>query len=224
VLSRRNLAVPSRRSSPNSCLINHLEPLCFLFPTPVLCFQQLAASFPKIPGVGYPERNCGTPGVGVITQWPLCSDLSDLCVALFPAFQRATPLLPITSLQPPHFHAITHSFPQRRAAIRLVIRKFRTLSIATGVCPLLSNTDLSSLAKNGKDTEITTLTTFRMNTCKSVSKKSTLTTFRMNTYAKRGEGGTAIPRPDPTHRSLPTTHFLSSLSFHIGALPQVRGT
>ena len=30
------------------------------------------------------------------------------------------------------------------------------------------------------------LSTFRMNTCKSVSKQSTLTTFRMNTYAKTG--------------------------------------
>jgi hypothetical protein len=33
------------------------------------------------------------------------------------------------------------------------------------------------------------LTTFGMNTCKSVSKQSTLTTFRMNTYEKRGGGG-----------------------------------
>jgi hypothetical protein len=33
------------------------------------------------------------------------------------------------------------------------------------------------------------LTTFRMNTCKSVSKQRTLIIFRMNTYAKRGEGG-----------------------------------
>src|SRR5579859_7128418 len=32
------------------------------------------------------------------------------------------------------------------------------------------------------------LTTFRINTCKSVSKQSTLTPFRMNTYEKRGEG------------------------------------
>jgi hypothetical protein len=31
--------------------------------------------------------------------------------------------------------------------------------------------------------------TFRMNTCKSVSKQSTLTTFRINTYEKQGEGG-----------------------------------
>jgi hypothetical protein len=52
VLSRRNLSCPSRHSTPNSSLINRLEPLCFLFPTPVLCFQQLAASFPKTPGVG----------------------------------------------------------------------------------------------------------------------------------------------------------------------------
>jgi len=33
------------------------------------------------------------------------------------------------------------------------------------------------------------LTTFRINTCKSVSKQTTLTIFRINTYAKPGEGG-----------------------------------
>src|ERR1700731_5495880 len=33
------------------------------------------------------------------------------------------------------------------------------------------------------------LTTFRINTCKSVSKQTTLTPFRMNTYAKPGGGG-----------------------------------
>ena len=30
---------------------------------------------------------------------------------------------------------------------------------------------------------------FRINTCKTVSKQRTLTTFRMNTYEKQGEGG-----------------------------------
>ena len=35
-------------------------------------------------------------------------------------------------------------------------------------------------------------TTFRINTCKSVSKQTTLTPFRMNTYEKRGEGGAVI--------------------------------
>jgi hypothetical protein len=33
------------------------------------------------------------------------------------------------------------------------------------------------------------LTTFRINTRKSVSKQGTLTHFRINTYAKPGEGG-----------------------------------
>src|SRR5882762_5332819 len=33
------------------------------------------------------------------------------------------------------------------------------------------------------------LTTFKMNTCKSVSKQRTLSTCRMNTYAKTGGGG-----------------------------------
>src|SRR6266852_8767033 len=33
------------------------------------------------------------------------------------------------------------------------------------------------------------LTTFRINTCKSVSKQRTLTPFRMNTCEKGGEGG-----------------------------------
>jgi hypothetical protein len=106
VLSRRNLSHLSRRCSPNSCLISRLEPLYLLFPTPVLCFQQLAASFPKSPGWG---------------------------VLRFP-------FRPPTVHDPP---LTTHS----------------------------------------------PLTTFRMNTCKSVSKQSTLTTFRMNTYVKQGEGG-----------------------------------
>jgi hypothetical protein len=55
--------------------------------------------------------------------------------SLFPVFERSTPLLPITSLQPRQFHAITHSFAQRRAAIPPIFNGFRTLSIATGVYP-----------------------------------------------------------------------------------------
>ena len=47
----------------------------------------------------------------------------------------ATPLLPITSLQPSQFHAVTHSFAQRRTAISPILNSFHTLSIATGVYP-----------------------------------------------------------------------------------------
>src|SRR5216684_6007599 len=49
-------------------------------------------------------------------------------------------------------------------------------------------------AKGCKSAETATLTTFRINTCKSVSKQSPLTTFRMNTYEKQGEGGTPADR------------------------------
>src|SRR5260370_40159457 len=38
------------------------------------------------------------------------------------------------------------------------------------------------------------VTTFRINTCESVSKQRTLTIFRMNTYAKQGEGGLSLTR------------------------------
>jgi len=47
-----------------------------------------------------------------------------------------TPLPLITSIQPQYFHAITHSFAQRRAAIPPNINSFRTLPVATEVYPL----------------------------------------------------------------------------------------
>ncbi len=56
MLSRRNLSYPFRRSSLNSRSVNLLQPLCSSSVAPVLCFQQLAASFPKTPGVGVPLR------------------------------------------------------------------------------------------------------------------------------------------------------------------------
>jgi len=51
VLSRKNLSYPSRHSTANSRPFNRLQPLCSPFSAPVLCFQSLAASFPKTPGV-----------------------------------------------------------------------------------------------------------------------------------------------------------------------------
>src|ERR1700726_1256527 len=45
---------------------------------------------------------------------------------------RATPFLPITSLQPQQFHAITHSFAQRESAIPSISNSFRTLLMLTG--------------------------------------------------------------------------------------------
>jgi len=47
------------------------------------------------------------------------------------------------------------------------------------------------------------LSTFRMNTCESVSKQRTLTTFRMNTYVKRGEG---VPCKTMFSATVPDAH------------------
>src|SRR6266478_5592751 len=44
-------------------------------------------------------------------------------------------------------------------------------------------------SKNSARAPASPLSTFRMNTCKSVSKQRTLSTSRMNTYAKTGGGG-----------------------------------
>src|SRR6266403_3658939 len=44
-------------------------------------------------------------------------------------------------------------------------------------------------AKNCARAPASPLSTFRMNTCESVSKQRTLSTSRMNTYAKTGGGG-----------------------------------
>src|SRR5260221_1053289 len=48
---------------------------------------------------------------------------------------RPSPFLPITSLQPQHYHGITHSFAQRQPSIPPIFNSFRTLSVASGVVP-----------------------------------------------------------------------------------------
>ena len=54
----------------------------------------------------------------------------------------------------------------------------------------------SALEKPVKKTH---LSTFRMNTSKSVSKQRTLTCFRMNTYVKQGRGWPVIVGTDRAH-------------------------
>ncbi len=64
-----------------------------------------------------------------------------------------------------------------------------------GGTPTLPRLPRAHLANGCKNSETATLTTFRINTCKSVSKQRTLTPLRINTYKKPGEGGTAtLPR------------------------------
>ncbi len=151
----------SLRSNPNSRSVNLLQPLFPYSVAPVLCFQQLAASYPKTPGVGYPERIYGTPRVGVPLPDGRCT-VAQKCPSVSPLPATLTHSVSRKSF-PCHSYANTRD--------RGVTAPPKSSSpLATRHSPL-------------------PLTPFRINTCKSVSKQRTLTTFRMNTYAKQGEGG-----------------------------------
>ncbi len=62
-----------------------------------------------------------------------------------------------------------------------------------GGTPTLSRLPRAHLAKGCKNSETATFT-FRINTCKSVSKQRTLTPLRITTYKKPGEGGVCLFR------------------------------
>jgi hypothetical protein len=179
VSSRRNLSYPSRRSSPNSRSVNLLQPLSSLIAAPVLCFQQLAASFPKTPGVWYPERIYGTPGVGVPLRGGRCTEAQK---------SPSVSPLPATlthSVSRKSFHC--HSYANTRD--RGVTPHPRFFSPQVYPERRLRRATRLPRAPSAKGHSPLALTPFRMNTCKSVSKQTTLTTFRMNTYRKRGGGG-----------------------------------
>src|SRR5260370_12610474 len=66
------------------------------------------------------------------------------------------------------------------------------LHFSSPPCPLCSNLGALCvkpfLAFAGRQAQMVPPTTFRINTCKSVSKQRTLTPFRINTYEKPREG------------------------------------
>src|SRR6267378_4417356 len=66
------------------------------------------------------------------------------------------------------------------------------------------------------------LSTFRMNTCKSVSKQSTLTAFRMNTYAKTGGRVPPVPTRHAVNSPFPRRSFGAIRSLHrLGAVRSI---
>ena len=75
----------------------------------------------------------------------------------------------------PRQAALPPSYAPRGVSPPSDLNRLRILPLTTGV--------------TCKNTEPATLTTFRMNTCKSVSKQRTLTAFRINTCEKQGGGG-----------------------------------
>src|SRR6266436_86664 len=90
------------------------------------------------------------------------------------------PLFPLTHLPPTssctHFH---HTFKTLCASNPCAINHFRTLCKIPGIGYPPPSLFFDSFFAYS----------FRINTCKSVSKQMTLTPFRMNTYEKQGGGG-----------------------------------
>src|SRR6266851_3969882 len=84
---------------PSACAL--LISLCALFPTPVLCFQQLPHSFRKTPGVAYPFRNSSVaPKRKNASLQVLCLPLlrTPCRVSPFPATLTQTPGMGVSPL------------------------------------------------------------------------------------------------------------------------------
>ena len=109
--------------------------------------------------------------------------------------------------QLPSFQAIPIYPPWRDSCLPRLPRASRGSSRGLPSLPRASKR--AQFAKGCKNTKPATLTTFRINTCKSVSKQMTLTSFRINTYKKTGGGGypcePPVPRPSyaPRGASIP---------------------
>jgi hypothetical protein len=82
-----------------------------------------------------PSHSCGAGRNRYIASRPAYSQ-SRVNVTMDRAI--ATPLFPVITMQPLCFHAIAHSFPQRRSAVRRAFDNLRTLSVVLeGGTPLL---------------------------------------------------------------------------------------
>ncbi len=118
-----------------------LNSLASLFAAAVLYFQSFAHSFAKYPGYGVSRSDWWALG-GSRRRLPMpetvVRDTRGGYGYLFCSLDHLSALSPlplITSLQPLRFHALTHSFAQRRPAKPCPLKRLRTLSITTGVVP-----------------------------------------------------------------------------------------
>src|SRR5258708_30572146 len=107
----------------------------------------------------------------------------------------STQLPPLAAGYPLSFQSAAASLPSlfaRRPLFSIACSLFSQNTRVGGTSTLPHQAALpkgAHFAKGCKNTETATLTTFRINTCKSVSKQRTLTIFRINTCEKQGGGG-----------------------------------
>jgi hypothetical protein len=214
VLSRTTLSYRSRNSSRNSRPLILLQTLCRYEKSQVLCNQANPDSFPKIPGcgVGHPERNYWTPGVGYTLASRPCGISNIQTLSSRPSYNLVnasaadSPFVFITIQIPlPATPFVSHPY-KTPGGVTL-----RALCAPTSMPSVLSPF-LTLRAGQAPPTP------FRINTCKSVSKQMTLTSFRITTYEKpRGEGYTHRLRVLRAPTSVPSvlSPFLPLPTFQI---------
>src|SRR6266852_3894982 len=201
MLSRTTLSYFPPHNGLNSSLLNHLQPLCRRQKSQLLWNQANPASFSKIPGWGgYPECFYGTPGVWGGHPDPVFGlsagvDEDSRC-------RRRNYGIPGWGGYPDPAFGLSAGVDEDSRCRR---RFYGTpgvwgghpdpvpLHFSSPPCPPCSGLGALCvkpfLAFAGRQAQMVPPTTFRINTCKSVSKQMTLTPFRINTYAKTGGGG-----------------------------------
>jgi hypothetical protein len=164
VLPRRNFASSSRRSVLNPLSFMRLQPLCFRFSTPLLCFQWFAASFSKTPGVACtqqepPSRISNLPArrprtvckpVTLASLGSICKPfpfiLLRIAISTSPLFSQSSTLPPVS---PPRseIEAIECTFPNQEPSRRSsaffasqrylfprILREVQTFQLSTVDC------------------------------------------------------------------------------------------
>jgi hypothetical protein len=138
VLSRANLAYALDPSSLNFRPFNLLQPLGSRFSRPTLCFQQLADSFRKIPGVGLPVQSLApctepqrgrflSPLVAAVTHF--MSRKSFVCHSYENTRDAG---MGVTSASASPAKSPSHAL--RGASIPYGLSRLRILLVTTGVC------------------------------------------------------------------------------------------
>jgi hypothetical protein len=95
---------------------------------PTLVGPEASAAGSPMPSCG-PSHSCGAGRNRYIASSPAYAQ-SRVNVTMDRAI--ATPLFSVITMQPLYFHAIAHSFPQRRSAVRRAFDNLRTLSVVLG--------------------------------------------------------------------------------------------
>ena len=147
-----------------------------------ICFRVLSRTT-----LSYPSPHCRLNSRSINTLQPLCCREKSqlLWNQANPASFSKTPGVGYTPTTRPC--GISNIQPLYSLALCNIVNAIPATPLQLSSSPRPLCSDLGALCVK-PFLSLVPLTTFRINTCKSVTKQTTLTTRRINTYAKPGEG------------------------------------